>query len=160
MPTVPQEHLDPNASRAWALTDLITRLRRVLRASVRSEIPWEKLPMAQVEVLQRLVEEPGIHISDLARRHLLATNTVSALIQQMVVAGLVVRTTAPYDRRAVLLHVTELGRTSLTQWLRANEARLTDALAYLTEGEQRVIDKALPAFLALAAQLEAVERER
>lgn len=33
---------------AWSLTGAITRLRRVLRSSVRQEFPWESLPMTQV----------------------------------------------------------------------------------------------------------------
>lgn len=148
---------DSTGSQAWTLTDLITRLRRVLRASVRSDIPWETLPMAQVEILQRLVDEPGARISDLARRHRLATNTVSTLVQQMVVAGLVIRTTAPDDRRAVSLYLTELGRKSLRGWLRANEARLSAALVELSEADQKSIEEALPALVNLADRLEALE---
>jgi hypothetical protein len=34
------------------LTDVVTRLRRALRSSIRTEYPWESLPMAQVELLQ------------------------------------------------------------------------------------------------------------
>jgi len=74
---------------AWVLTDIVTRLRRVLRASIRSDYPWEKLPMAQIEILQRLHAEPGLRVNDLAERHRLANNTVSVLVQQLVVAGLV-----------------------------------------------------------------------
>ena len=37
-------------SDASALTHVITRLRRALRRSIRSDYPWESLPMAQVEV--------------------------------------------------------------------------------------------------------------
>lgn len=77
---------------AWSLTGVITRLRRVLRSSVRQEFPWESLPMAQVEVMQRLADEPGMGVSDLADRQRLATNTVSSLVQQMVTAGFVERT--------------------------------------------------------------------
>jgi len=46
---VPKQTVD-----AWLLTELVTRLRRVLRASIRTDYPWESLPMAQVELLQRL----------------------------------------------------------------------------------------------------------
>ncbi len=155
-----QTTIDSSKFRAWTLADIITRMRRALRASVRSDIPWEKLPMAQVEILQRLDDEPGIRIIDLAKRHRLATNTVSTLIQQMVVSDLVIRTTAPTDRRAVCLDLTELGRASLHGWLRANETRLTTALAELSVEEQRTIDDALPALAALAAQLEAIEPPR
>lgn len=145
---------DPSASRAWQLTELITRLRRVLRASVRSDIPWETLPMAQIEVLQRLDDEPGIRISDLAERHRLATNTVSTLIQQMAGAGLVERATDPTDRRATILTMTALGRQRLDEWLSANNSRVDAALTALDATQRDHIEAALPALVALAEQLE------
>lgn len=143
--------LMPGSSR---LTDVVTRIRRVLRSGVRSEIPWETLPMAQVEVLQRLADEPGIRISEMARRHRLATNTVSTIVQQMVVADLVVREVDPHDRRAVALHLTEHGRDSLDRWLRANQMRLSAAMQELSPSELQAIDEALPALTALVQRLE------
>ena len=47
----------------WAPADVVNRLRRILRSSIRSKFPWERLPMAQVEILQRLAEEPGLRAS-------------------------------------------------------------------------------------------------
>src|SRR6476661_11151735 len=94
---------------AWSLTGAITRLRRVLRSSVRQEFPWESLPMAQVEVLQRLADEPGLGVSGLALRQRLAVNTVSNLVQHLVVSGLVERHTRPGDRRSVSLNLTDEG---------------------------------------------------
>ncbi|MFV0319198.1 MAG: MarR family winged helix-turn-helix transcriptional regulator [Microbacterium sp.] len=142
------------------LTDLVTRIRRVLRASVRSEIPWEALPMAQVEVLQRLDDEPGIRISEMARRHRLATNTVSTIIQQMVVAGLVAREPDPLDRRAVSLHLTKQGRQTLDQWLHANQERVSAAMQQLSADELSMIEKSLPALTSLVQSLEADHVQR
>ena len=122
---------------AWKLTDLVTRLRRVLRSSIRTDFPWETLPMAQVEILQRLAEEPGLRVSDLARRHRLAANTVSNLIQQMVVTGLVVRAEKPSDRRSVTLQLTETGASSLAEWQAAHERRLNGALTFGCVGQPR-----------------------
>lgn len=149
----------PASSAAWQLTDVITRLRRVLRSSVRSDYPWESLPMAQVEILQRLTDEPGIRISEVARRHRLATNTVSTLVQQMTSAGLVERGADAQDRRAVVLTITDAGRSSLAGWRQANETRLEAALAVLTAPDQASIQRALPALGRLVAQLESAERE-
>ncbi|HEU0206478.1 MAG TPA: MarR family transcriptional regulator [Pseudolysinimonas sp.] len=146
-------------SEAWQLTDVITRLRRVLRSSIRTDYPWETLPMAQVEILQRLSEEPGLRVSELAQRHRLATNTVSTLIQQMVVAGLVTRDPDEEDRRAVVLHLTELGHTNLAGWRHANQQRLTTALERLTRIERQSISTALPALAELASHLEHEERQ-
>ena len=51
-----------------------------------------RLPMAQVESLQRLHHEPGLRVNDLAARHRLASNTGSVLVEQMVLADQVTRT--------------------------------------------------------------------
>ncbi|MCI0141086.1 MarR family winged helix-turn-helix transcriptional regulator [Arthrobacter bambusae] len=145
---------------AWSLTGVITRLRRVLRSSVRQEFPWESLPMAQVEVMQRLADEPGMGVSDLADRQRLATNTVSSLVQQMVTAGFVERTPRPGDRRAVNLILTQTGTEILAAWQAANDRRLGQALERLPEAYQNVIENAVPALAALAALLEAEDQTR
>ncbi|HKU10196.1 MarR family winged helix-turn-helix transcriptional regulator [Sinomonas terrae] len=145
------------AGDAWSLTDVITRLRRTLRASVREELPWESLPMAQVELLQRLAEEPGLGVSELAVRQHLARNTVSNLVQQMVTSGLLERHAHESDRRAVVLNLTADGRERLLSWQQANERRIRRALEGLSAESRHAIDQALPALQALAAQLEAQE---
>jgi DNA-binding MarR family transcriptional regulator len=157
-PTPIGEPTDDLGSDAWLLTDVITRLRRVLRSSIRSDYPWETLPMAQVEILQRLSEEPGLRVSELAQRHRLATNTVSTLIQQMVVTDLVTRVADKGDRRAVSLHLTELGQARLTGWLRSNQQRITAALEHLAPEHRGAIREALTALAELANCLEQTDR--
>jgi DNA-binding MarR family transcriptional regulator len=142
---------------AWALTDVVTRLRRVLRSSIRSDYPWETLPMAQVEILQRLRTEPGLRVNDLAIRHRLATNTVSALVQQLVAAGLVARTPDPADRRAVHVHLTAEGEQTLTGWQDAHARRLDAALSRLAPEQRSAVINALPALSQLVDELEAAD---
>ncbi len=142
---------------AWLLTDIVSRLRRVLRASIRDDYPWESLPMAQVEILQRLREEPGLRVNDLALRHRLANNTVSALIQQLVLAGLVSRTPDPDDRRAVRLELSPAGRLVLGEWQLAHERRLEKAMGALAPGDRDAVLAALPALSRLVDELERVE---
>jgi len=139
---------------AWSLTGVITRLRRVLRSSVRHEFPWESLPMAQVEILQRLADEPDLGVSELAARQRLATNTVSNLIQQMVLSDLVSRTPRPGDRRAQNLRLTGTGTQLLQSWQNANERRVANALSQLPRNRQTLIEEAIPALSELAALLE------
>ena len=110
--------------------------------------------MAQVEVLQRLAEEPGLRVSELAARHRLATNTVSNLIQQMVLAGLVERREDARDRRAVTVDLTPQGAGQLRGWLAANDRRLDAALGDLPAQDRRAILAALPAFSRLVERLE------
>jgi DNA-binding MarR family transcriptional regulator len=141
----------------WALADVVNRLRRILRSSIRSDFPWERLPMAQVEILQRLADEPGLRITELAARQKLAINTVSNVIQQMVLAGLVERRVDPHDRRAVTVHVTGTGTQQLTGWLRANGARLDAAFSALPERDRKAILATLPSLSRLVERLEQLE---
>ncbi|HET8880168.1 MAG TPA: MarR family transcriptional regulator [Arthrobacter sp.] len=154
------ENAAAGGASAWSLTGVIARLRRVLRSSVRQEFPWESLPMAQVEVLQRLADEPGLGVSGLASRQRLAVNTVSNLVQQMVVSGLVERLTRPGDRRSVSLSLTPGGTEVLNAWQAANDRRLGQALRRLPAASQQAIEDALPALAALAALLESDDEAR
>jgi DNA-binding MarR family transcriptional regulator len=142
------------AADAWLLTDIVTRLRRVLRASIRSDYPWETLPMAQVEILQRLADEPGLRLRELATRHRLANNTVSTLIQQMVIADLVTRNPDPADRRAVQLFLTATGNELLSSWRQAHERRFESALDKLEPGDRSAVLAALPALSRLVEKME------
>ena len=142
---------------AWELTDVVTRLRRILRSSVRGDVPWESLPMAQVELLQRLDEESDLRVSDLAARHRLAANTVSTLVQQLVTAGLVERRPSVQDRRAVTLSLTPAGKSRLQEWLAAHETRLARALAELALDDQRVVVASIGPLSRLVEQLERLD---
>jgi len=142
--------LVPDARR---LTDAVTRLRRALRASIRSDYPWETLPMAQVELLQVLGEHSPARVGDLAARQRLAPSTVSGLIGQMMTSGLVTRDVDPADRRASVVTLTDAGRDQLDAWTQAHERRLEAALHALDDSERAAVAAALPALFHLAEYL-------
>ena len=138
---------------ARLLTEAVTRLRRALRASIRTDYPWETLPMAQVELLQVLGEHSPARISELATRQRLAPSTVSGLIGQMITAGLVVREVDSADRRASVVTLTDAGREQLTAWTGAHERRMDAALAALDDTDRAALATALPALFQLAENL-------
>ena len=99
-------------SDAEALTDVVNRLRRVLRAGIRTDYPWETLPMAQIELLQCLRDhEPaGIRVGEICTTLHLAPATTSGLVQQLVEAGTATRDPDPADRRVAVVRLTKGGR--------------------------------------------------
>ncbi|WP_427164697.1 MarR family winged helix-turn-helix transcriptional regulator [Streptomyces sp. C1-1] len=141
------------ASDARLLTEAVTRLRRALRSSIRTDYPWEALPMAQVELLQVLGEHSPARVSELATRQRLAPSTVSGLIGQMITAGLVVRAVDPVDRRASVVTLTDAGREQLVAWTGAHERRMDAALAALGDADRAALAAALPALFQLAENL-------
>ncbi|HWN32354.1 MAG TPA: MarR family transcriptional regulator [Pseudonocardia sp.] len=138
---------------AGALTEVVTRLRRVLRTSIRSEYPWESLPMAQVELLLALREREPARIGELASRLKLAPNTISGLVQQLVEARLVGRGPAPADRRVAAVTLTPAGLAKLDEWELAHHRRLSAALADLGTADQAAVRAALPALARLVERL-------
>lgn len=143
---------------ARGLTDVVTRLRRVLRASIRADYPWESLPMAQVELLQSLNDAAPARVGDLAARLRLAPSTVSGLLSQMITSGLVERGTDPHDRRVAVVGLSEAGGRQLGEWTAAHQRRIAAALADLEPAERAAIGGALPALDRLVERL-AAQRE-
>jgi DNA-binding MarR family transcriptional regulator len=144
-------------SESRQLTEVVTQLRRALRASIRTEIPWEALPMAQVELLQSLAEAAPARITDLAQRLHLAASTVSGLIAQMIDADLVQRHTDQTDRRAAVVTMTSTGRSQLDAWEQAHEQRISQAYEQLSDRERLAVARALPALSRLTGLLHAEE---
>jgi DNA-binding MarR family transcriptional regulator len=138
---------------AHGLTEVVARLRRALRASIRTDIAWEALPMAQVELMQSLAERSPARITALAERLHLANSTVSGLVGQLIAGGLIDRGTDPEDRRAAVVVLTDAGRATLVKWEVAHERRIRSALANLGVEQRRAIDLAVPALGELAGLL-------
>jgi DNA-binding MarR family transcriptional regulator len=140
-------------SAAYQLTDVVTRLRRALRTSIRTEYPWESLPMAQVELMQSLNDQSPARVGDLAARLRLSASTVSGLISQMMTGGLVDRGTHPDDRRVAVVALTEAGHTQLADWQAAHQRRIGTALGQLSPEDRAAVTAALPALAKLVGHL-------
>ncbi|KUN06319.1 MarR family transcriptional regulator [Streptomyces yokosukanensis] len=143
----------PQAPEARLLTEAVTRLRRALRSSIRTDYPWETLPMAQVELLQVLGEHSPARISDLAARRRPAPSTVSGLIGQMIGSGLVARDVDAADRRASVATLTDAGREKPASWTTAHDRRIDAAPGALDDHARAAVTDALPALFQLAEQL-------
>jgi DNA-binding MarR family transcriptional regulator len=153
---VPVENEHPTGSRspdAGALTHVITRLRRALRRSIRSDYSWESLPMAQVEVMLCVNEHQQLRVGEVATLLRLAPNTTSGLVQQIVSNGLAQRSPDPTDRRVAAVSLTDSGRDQLRDWMRAHESRIDRALTRLSPQDRAAVGAALPALARLAEHL-------
>jgi DNA-binding MarR family transcriptional regulator len=140
---------------AEQLTDVVNRLRRVLRAGIRSDYPWETLPMAQIELLQCLRDHDpdGIRVGDISEQLHLAPATTSGLVQQLVEAGTAGRHPIPGDRRVAIVRITAAGRKQLLEWQQAHERRLSVALDQLSVAQRAAVRAAVTALAALVDKL-------
>ena len=153
-PSAPHGPTATDPAQVQRLTDVVTQLRRALRSSIRTDYPWESLPMAQVELLQTLALGP-MRVGELAARQRLAPNTVSGLIGKLLDSGFVDRQADPGDRRTARIALTDAGRRQLLDWQRAHERRMATALSRLSTEDNASVMDALGGLERLAAALAA-----
>ncbi|MGH3673462.1 MAG: MarR family winged helix-turn-helix transcriptional regulator [Pseudonocardiaceae bacterium] len=129
-------------------------LRRLVRRRLRPVVPGPQLRGAQIELLQIIEKAPGIGIAPAGRALHLAASSVSTLVNQLMDLGMVVRETAPGDRRAAQLWLTEAARQRLNAWRQARAELLARGVAGLPATERVALTQALPAMRALLAALD------
>jgi len=131
------------------LAELVARLRRAMRRAGRARGPARTLPVAQLEMLACIDENPGARPGLVAHVLTLAPSSVATLLTTLDAAGLVVRVADPADRRAVALHLTPAGREAVTTWRAGNAEVVRAALDGLPAGHREAIAAALPGLRAL-----------
>lgn len=120
------------------LLSVVARLNRLATHRVRMPLPW-----AQARLLSTIEDQGEARISDLANLDHCSQPTMTTQVRRLEDAGLVTRTTDPGDARAVLIRITEAGRTTLAQ-VRLDRAAVIDpALDGLSADDRRTLSAAV-----------------
>jgi DNA-binding MarR family transcriptional regulator len=90
-----------------------------------------------------------------ARELTLAPNTVSTLVRQLTLAGLVSRSDDPDDRRVARLDLSDETRSRIDAWRDRRVLALTGAISHLPLREQHLLERAVPLLQRLAQLLDA-----
>ncbi|WP_026555866.1 MarR family winged helix-turn-helix transcriptional regulator [Arthrobacter sp. 35W] len=137
------------------LIDLAARYRDVLRHAVyliRSLDANGELSTGQVATMNILALAPA-RVGDVARHAGIRVPSATEQVIKLEAAGLVERRADPDDARAVLVHLTDAGRTALATANRERNERIAGALAVLSEDERSAITAAIPAIAKLTNSL-------
>ncbi|GAA2033852.1 hypothetical protein GCM10009839_37920 [Catenulispora yoronensis] len=125
-------HRDPVAS---ALRQATVRLARRVR-TVRST---GALSTNKISVLSHLYRHGPSTPGDVAASDRQQPQSLTRVFAELERDGLVVRDTAPDDRRQSIITITDTGRRALELDVAERDAWLTDALAPLTATEREVL---------------------
>jgi DNA-binding MarR family transcriptional regulator len=155
-PTVSADAPGPRdtSTRPDGLAGAIARLRRALRRGARVADPGNTLAVAQLELLGAVAGHPGSRPGQVARLLNMRPNTVTTIVNALSAQGMLRRTTADDDRRAVELTVTEAGQQAVLAWQATNAAVLNLALSSLPARQRRALAAAVPALQALAREVD------
>ncbi len=123
------------------MATLIRRIRRVITERAR-EVHEELQPAAYL-ILANLVEHGPKRASALVEEFGIDKGAISRQVQQLVDLGLVERTPDPADGRAMMLGVTDEGRSRLTDTSRQRRKLLDERLSGWSDDELAVFVTAL-----------------
>lgn len=156
---------DPAPAEAAAeVVGLIQTLARRLRRTSVDASPWGLSPHQArgLETVyrweQRLKDEPGIRISDLAARLHIAPRSATEVVDALEDAGLVQRRPDPRDRRAVLVGTTTAGADTATQISAQRREHSAQLLEAVPEPDQETLRTLLSRALAALECAPAVEK--
>jgi DNA-binding MarR family transcriptional regulator len=128
------------------LLPVLARLVRLLRQADTSD----GLSSVATAVLGRLGRDGAQRLTDLARSERASQPGMTQLVGRLERDGLVRRTSAPADRRGVLVEVTDAGRQALARGQAQYAAVLDELLGRLAPVDRDAIGAALPALSRLA----------
>lgn len=129
-------------------------LRRLIRRRVPTKEGGPPLRDAHVELLQVIKKQPGIGIASAGRALHLAANSVSTLVNQLIDIGMLERQTAPDDRRAARLWLTDKAKQQLEAFRQVRVDLVANGVAGLSGTDRQALTEALPALRALLAALD------
>jgi MarR family transcriptional regulator for hemolysin len=122
--------------------DVVPLAMRAIRAQLRKHGSKE-VSVPQFRTLAYLNRHEGTSLSDVAEHIGLTLPSMSALIDSLVMKGLVIRQTHPEDRRRMTLALTQRGRTTLRVAHEAAASYLEEKLGQLSATERATVIEAM-----------------
>ncbi|WP_193047253.1 MarR family winged helix-turn-helix transcriptional regulator [Mycolicibacterium baixiangningiae] len=129
------------------LLAVVARLNRLATQRTRLPLPW-----AQARLLSTIEDQGEARISDLAALDHCSQPTMTTQVRRLEDAGLVTRTTDPIDARAVLIRITDKGRTVLAQARIDRAAAINPRLEQLSPEDRETLAAAVDVIKRLLAQ--------
>jgi DNA-binding MarR family transcriptional regulator len=124
------------------LLEVVPRTTRRIRRQMRAH-GAPGLTVAQLRAMIYVRRRPGAGLSALAEHLGMSLPASSALVQRLVVAGLLDRASDPTERRRVRIELTPSGVDHLARAQAAVRGWLAGELATLTTDEQILLERAL-----------------
>lgn len=126
------------ALRLWLrLVSTTTRIERRLASNLKREF-GSTLP--RFDLLAQLDRAPeGLRMTELADRLLVTGGNVTWLVTSLLRDGLVTRTRATHDGRAVVVRLTARGHVHFTEMARAHEAWVSELLSALSTSDRTAL---------------------
>ena len=137
--------------RAPQLWWVMTRSHHALRLLAEKSITNAGLCLTDFAALEALLHKGSLTISEIQDKVLLASGSMTAAVDRLEKAGLVVRKSTSRDRRARIVQLTGEGKRVAAAYFEKHARDLEDLMSVLSEKEKRQVYASLKK-LGLLAQ--------
>lgn len=131
------KHSPNDESDIQKVLDAVRRIVRALRVSSRRAEKNLGLSGAQLFVLQKIGEGPGLSLNELAEKTLTHQSSVSVVVSRLVEKGFIERKVSKDDGRRMTLGLTATGKRCIRKSPEAVQRKLIAALELLPAAERR-----------------------
>ncbi|MFC5860751.1 MarR family winged helix-turn-helix transcriptional regulator [Acidicapsa dinghuensis] len=137
---------------------VLSRCHHALRQAAECSISGTGLVLTDFMVLEALLHKGPLTITEIQKKALLATGSMTAAVDRVERKGLIVRRTTSTDRRARVLELTDAGRTLIEKAFAQHASDLESIMSVLSNTEKEQLYR-LTRKLGLAAAEAKAERE-
>lgn len=150
---------DSRADYRAEVGEVMDYIRHIFKALRVSSSQFEKdigLSAAQIFVMKKLKEEPGLSINDLALRTTTHQSSVSVVVKKLEEQGLVSRTVSKEDSRKVVVSLTPQGLAKLGEIPRTVQETMIDSLQTMSPEKTESLAKLMKEFVVSAGIIDQV----
>ena len=155
----PRRTEDEATARALRLWVVLARCFDSLEKVDRRSIARHGLIRSEFGVLEMLLHKGPLALSEIGKRILLTSGSVTHVVDKLVERGWVVREPCPADRRVIHARLTDTGREFIVDAFPDHAAQLRDAMAGLNADEQEIAARLLRKLGLFAADRESAAPE-
>jgi len=126
---MPEDHREE--LRLWLrLLTCTTLIEGEVRRRLREQFD---VTLPRFDLMAQLDKAPGgMMLSDLSRRMMVSNGNLTGLVDRLVASGHIARTVSPTDRRAMVISLTEAGRTEFRAMAAQHEHWIADLFGDLS----------------------------
>jgi MarR family 2-MHQ and catechol resistance regulon transcriptional repressor len=139
MTNTPEAYCDPETERALRLFVVLSRCFASVTEHTRRDIARHDLSATEFGVLELLYHKGPTPLGAIAGRLLMATGSITYVVDQLEKQGFVRRVACPKDRRVIYAELTAAGQERMAGIFPEHAEAIRQAMAGLTTGEQETL---------------------
>lgn len=136
---------DPVSQKHEQLVELLSEVNRGVIEYIRKDFKKRDMPFTLMIIMKEIWHEPGITISELARRSGIVKSHVSGMVEQGIALGRIEKRKDPADQRVVRLYVSESAMKPCQELRESMRQRLAELVSGFPEDKTEGLIEGLSA---------------